>query len=131
MSVRYRRLVWALISCHALMREFHLFAAAGDSRDEDLQIDGIHDDEGYRRVRCLPAVQHQRDTRVHEIQVARHAHGGERSLSLRQRNFRGRPVADGEVRETIKHSTRPWGFKASLEGIGADGRVEYCQKSKV
>jgi len=49
-------------------------------------------------------------------------------LTLHHRIVRGRSVADGEARETLKHLTRLWGFKVSLEGIGEDGRVEYCQE---
>jgi spore cortex formation protein SpoVR/YcgB (stage V sporulation) len=47
---------------------------------------------------------------------------------LHRRIVRGRSVADVEARETLEHLTRPWGFKVSLEGIGEDGRVEYCQE---
>jgi stage V sporulation protein R len=113
------------------MREFHLFAVADHSRDENLEIDSIHDGEGYRRVRRVLAEQHQRDTQVPDIQVARYALDGDRSLTLQHRIFRGRPVAEGEARETLKHLTRLWGFKVSLEGIGEDGRTDYCQESKV
>jgi stage V sporulation protein R len=130
MSVRYRRLVSALISCHALMREFHLFAVADHWRGENLEIDSVHDDESYRRVRRVLAEQHQRDTQVPAIQVARYEHDGDRSLTSHHRIFRGRPVADGEARETLKHLTRLWDFKVSLEGIGEDRRVEYCREWK-
>jgi spore cortex formation protein SpoVR/YcgB (stage V sporulation) len=40
-------------------------------------------------------------------------------------------VAEGEARETLKHLTRLWGFKVSLEGIGEDGRIEYCEQCAV
>jgi stage V sporulation protein R len=113
-----------------LMREFHLFAVADHWRDENLEIDSIHDDEGYRRVRRVLAGQHQRDTQVPDIQVARYEHDGDRSLTLHHRIFRGRPVADGEARETLKHLTRLRGFKVSLEGIGEDRGVEYCRECK-
>jgi len=114
-----------------LMREFHLFAVADHSRDDELEIDSIHDDEGYRRVRQVLAEQHKRDCQVPDIQVARYAHDGDRSLTLHHRIFRGRPVADGEARETLKHLTRLWGFRVILEGIGEDGRVEYSQECRV
>jgi len=111
-----------------LMREFHLFAVADHSREETMEIDSIHDDEGYRRVRRLLAEQHKRDTQVPDIQVARYAQDGDRSLTLQHRIFRGRPIVETEARETLKHLARLWGFKVSLEGIGEDGRVEYCQE---
>ncbi|MBE0626590.1 MAG: SpoVR family protein [Burkholderiales bacterium] len=111
-----------------LMREFHLFAVADHSREETLEIDSIHDNDGYRRVRRLLAEQHKRDTQVPDIQVARCALDGDRSLTLQHSIFRGRPIVESEARETLKHLTRLWGFKVSLEGIGEDGRVEYSQE---
>ena len=113
-----------------LIREFRLFAVADHWREEELEIDSIHDDEGYRRVRRVLAEQHKRETVVPDIQVARYAVDSDRSLTLQHRVFRGRPVADGEARETLKHLARLWGFTVRLEGIREDGGLEYCQECK-
>ena len=113
-----------------LIREFHLFAVADHWRSEDLEIDSIHDDEGYRRVRGVLAEQHKREAVVPDIQVARYERDGDRSLTLQHRIFRGRPVVDGEAQETLKHLTRLWGFKVRLEGVRTDGGVEYCQECR-
>jgi stage V sporulation protein R len=111
-----------------LIREFRLFAVADHSRESELEIDSIHDDEGYRRVRHLLAEQHARHALVPDIQVARYERDGDRSLTLHHRIFRGRPVADGEAKETLKHLARLWGFKVRLERLREDGRVEYSQE---
>ena len=111
-----------------LIREMRLFAVADHAGVENLEIDSIHDDAGYRRVRRLLAEQHKRDGQVPDIQVARYDHGGDRSLTLQHRIFRSRPVAVDEAQETLKHLTRLWGFKVKLEGIGEASRVEYCQE---
>jgi stage V sporulation protein R len=113
-----------------LIREFRLFAVADYWREEELEIDSIHDDEGYRRVRRVLAEQHKRETVVPDIQVARYAIDSDRSLSLQHRVFRGRPLVDGEARETLKHLARLWGFTVRLEGIREDGGLEYCQECK-
>ena len=113
-----------------LMREFRLFAVADHSREDNLEIDSIHDDEGYRRVRQVLASQNKRDTQVPDIQVARYEQDGDRSLVLHHRIVRGRPVAAGEARDTLKHLARLWGFNVSLEGIGEDARVEYCHECR-
>jgi stage V sporulation protein R len=62
--------------------------------------------------------------------VVRYEGDGDRSLTLHHRIFRGRPVAEGEARETLKHLARLWGFTVNLEGIDEDGRVAYCQECK-
>ena len=106
-----------------LIREFRLFAIADHTGNATLEIDSIHDDEGYRRVRHLLAEQHKRDAVVPDIQVVRYERDGDRSLTLQHRILRDRPLAADEARETLKHLTRLWGFKVRLEGIGPVGGV--------
>jgi stage V sporulation protein R len=113
-----------------LMREFHLFAVADHSRKDQLEIDSIHDDDGYRRLRRVLSEQHKRDARVPDIQVVRYDRDGDRSLTLQHRIFRGRPVAEMDARETLKHLARLWGFNVNLEGIREDGSVEYCRECR-
>ena len=113
-----------------LMREFRLFAVADHTREEDLKIDSIHDEEGYRRVRRLLADQHKREAVVPDIQVCRYARDSDRSLSLQHRVFRGRPVVEGESRETLKHLARLWGFDVRLEGVYEGGGTAYTQECR-
>ncbi len=108
-----------------LIREFRLFAIADHTGKPALEIDSIHDDEGYRRVRSLLAEQNKRDALVPDIQVARYERDGDRSLILQHRILRHRPLASDDARETLKHLGRLWGFKVRLEGIGHDGGVTY------
>ncbi len=112
-----------------LIREFRLFAVADHERNETLEIDSIHDEAGYRRVRSLLAEQHKRDAMVPDIQVLRYARNGDRSLSLQHRIARGRPLAEVEAHETLKHLSRLWGFKVRLEGVREDGKIEYWQEA--
>ena len=114
-----------------LIRELRLFAVADHWRQDELRVDSIHDDEGYRRVRSLLAGQHKRETLVPDIQVGRYEHDGDRSITLQHRIHRDRPVAETSACETLKHLARLWGFDVRLEGIREDGVVEYCQECKV
>ncbi len=111
-----------------LIREFRFFAVADHWRSENLEIDSIHDDEGYRRVRQVLAGQHKRDVIVPDIRVARYERDGDRSLTLQHCISRDRPIAEGQARETIKHLARLWGFKVRLEGIRPNGSVEYYEE---
>jgi stage V sporulation protein R len=114
-----------------LIRELRLFAVADHWRRDELEIDAIHDDEGYRRVRALLAAQHKRENLVPDIQVARYEHHGDRSLTLQHRIHRDRPVAEGSAGETLKHLARLWGFTVRLEGLREDGVVEYSQECRI
>jgi stage V sporulation protein R len=96
-----------------LIREFRLFAIA-DREDEDAYlVDAIHNDEGYRRVRRLLAAQHNRDNQVPDVQVWRYDRRGDRSLTLRHRRHRGRPL-DDDAEQVLRHLHRLWGFTVRL-----------------
>ena len=106
-----------------LIRAFHLFAVADHQENPVLEIDSIHDEAGYRRVRKLLSEQYKRDNLVPDIQVARYDKEGDRSLVLTHQMQRGRPLAAREADEVLKHLERLWGFQVRLETVGEDGRV--------
>ncbi len=107
-----------------LIRDFHFFAVADHQQQPLLEIDSIHDDAGYQRVRQLLAEQHMRDSLVPDIQVARYDKEGDRSLVLVHQMQRGRPLAAGETDEVLKHLERLWGFDVRLETIPGNIPVE-------
>jgi len=105
-----------------LIREFRLFALADNEDDDEYEVDEIHDDAGYRRVRKLLADQHTRDARVPDVQVVRYARDGDRSLTLSYQLQRGRPLAK-QAEEVLKHLHRLWGFAVRLESKDEAGKA--------
>ena len=105
-----------------LIREFRLFAIADYDTEDDLGVEHIHDEAGYRQVRKLLARQHSLEYRVPDVQIQRYARDGDRSLTLRYRQARGRPLskAAGEV---LKHVRYLWGFPVRLETVGAGEKI--------
>lgn len=110
-----------------LIREFHLFAVADHEAKTQLEVDAIHNDEGYARLRRLLAAQYRLDQRLPDIQVARFARDGDRSLLLRHQVQRGRCLIEDQAGEVLKHLARLWGFTVTLQRSDADGRVESVQ----
>ena len=106
-----------------LIREFHLFAVADHQSNSQLEIDSIHDDAGYARVRRLLAEQNKRDTMLPDIQVARYERDGDRSLVLQHQRLRDRALDTAEAREVLRHLARLWGFRVKLEAVNETGRV--------
>ena len=106
-----------------LIREFHLFAVADHQDKPVLEIDSIHDEAGYQRVRRLLSEQYRRDNLVPDIQVARFDKEGDRSLVLTHQMQRGRPLAANEANEVLKHLERLWGFQVRLETVDEKGHV--------
>jgi stage V sporulation protein R len=106
-----------------LIREFHLFAIADHADEDDLVIDSIHDERGYKRVRKLLAQQHAQEMRVPDIQVVRFDRDGDRSLTLRHQRRRGRPLTEATA-EVLSHVRRLWGFPVRLETWDNDGPAD-------
>lgn len=107
-----------------LIREFRLFVIADHVGKAELEVDSIHDEQGYKRVRRMLADQYHRENMLPDIQVARYDRDGDRSLTLRNQIFRGRPLNDDEGNEVMRHLGRLWGFPVRLEAVDADDRVE-------
>src|SRR6476469_5009615 len=107
-----------------LIREFHLFVVADHVGKAELEVDSIHDEHGYKRVRRMLADQYKRENQLPEIQVTRYERDTDRSLLLRNQIFRGRPLLDDEANEVLRHLGRLWGFPVRLEAIDAEGRVD-------
>lgn len=103
-----------------LIREFRLFAIADREGEDELEVDSIHNEAGYRRVRRLLAQHYDRDSRLPDIQVVDFDRDGDRSLTLRHRIHRGRPLSDDHHR-VLEHLRYLWGFAVRLESVDADG----------
>jgi len=106
-----------------LMREFHLFAVADHEGEDDLVVDAIHNEHGFRRLRRLLASQYNRDQLLPDIQVTQYERAGDRSLTLRHQRSRKRPLAE-EANEVLRHLARLWGFTVRLETSDENGRLE-------
>jgi stage V sporulation protein R len=107
-----------------LIRDFRLFVVADHVGNAELEVDSIHDEHGYKRVRRMLADLYKRENQLPEIQVTRYERDGDRSLLLRNQIYRGRPLADDEANEVLRHLGRLWGFPVRLEAIDAEGRVD-------
>jgi len=105
-----------------LIREFHFFALADHEGRPFLEIDAIHNDAGYRRVRRLLAAQHDRDAILPDIEITGYDRSGSRALELRHRRHRGRSLGK-DARAVLWHLQRLWGFDVRLETVDEDGEV--------
>jgi stage V sporulation protein R len=106
-----------------LIREFHFFAIADYQEEMTFKVDSIHDDHGYRRVRKLLAQQHAQEMRVPDVQILRYDRDGDRSLTLRHNQRRGRPLNEAAAK-VVAHLRQLWGFPVRLEAWENDTRLE-------
>ncbi len=112
-----------------LMRDFHLFAVADHEDEENMQVDSIHNDGGYQRVRRLLASQYNRDGQIPDIQVVNYDHRGDRSLTLRHLQHRARPL-NNEAAEVMKHIARLWGFTVRLQTRDGAGKLVHTREAR-
>lgn len=112
-----------------LMRDFHLFAVADRQKEEELRVDCIHNEDGFRRLRRLLAAQYNRDNQLPDIQVLRYDRRGDRSLLLRHRQHRGQPLGE-DAGEVLKHLARLWGFTVRLESEDESGKSTNYKETR-
>src|SRR5690606_39419703 len=90
-----------------LIRDFRLFAVADYEDREYLEIDSIHNEHGYRRVRKLLSEQYNRDNLRPDVQIVGYGHAGDRSLRVQHRRHRGRNLS-GESARVMRTLQKPW-----------------------
>jgi stage V sporulation protein R len=107
-----------------LIRELRLFVIADRAGEPELEVDSIHDEHGYRRVRRVLAEHYKRENLLPDVQVVSYERDADRSLTLRNLIHRGRPLHEEETDEVLRHLGRLWGFSVRLDSVDSEGRVE-------
>jgi spore cortex formation protein SpoVR/YcgB (stage V sporulation) len=113
-----------------VIRDLHLFAVLDDDAQKELEIEAIHDDQGYQEIRQSLARQYNLGYREPNIQVYRVNRRGDRSLTLRHFRHDRRPLGEA-TEEVLKHLARLWGFTVRLEVETESGKVEQLQQITV
>ena len=105
-----------------VIRDFRLFGILDDDQKDELLVEAIHDDSGYRRIRELLAGQYNLGNREPNIQAWNVDLRGDRSLTLRHYQHDRKPLGSS-TEDVLKHLHRLWGFDVHLESIHGDQRL--------
>lgn len=105
-----------------VIRQFKLFALNDDDKDSHIEIDAIHNTNGYSRVREILADQNNLGSLEPNIQVYNVDVRGDRSLTLRHYQYNRKPLGSS-LDEVLRHMTRLWGFDVRLETVDEKGNV--------
>ncbi|QMV14074.1 SpoVR family protein [Vibrio spartinae] len=106
-----------------LIRDFKLFAITDDDRKNFIEVNSIHNEQGYQKVREKLAAQYNLSNIEPNIQVYNVDIRGDRSLSLQYVPHDRIPL-DPSYEEVLKHLHRLWGFEVILEEVKDTGRRE-------
>jgi len=100
-----------------IIRKFRFFALEDDEKKSTIDVEAIHDDEGYKRVRQVLSQQYNLSSNEPDIQVYNVNIRGNRALTLRHYQHNKRPLNE-ETSEVLKHVRRLWGYDVRLESVG-------------
>ena len=106
-----------------LMRDLKLFSFCDDEQDPQIEITGIHNDEGYRNVRETLSKQYNIGYRVPDIQVFDVDRWGDRSLSLRHYMVDQRPLDATSTVDVLNYVAFLWGYDVRLNSVDTNNEV--------
>ncbi len=104
----------------ALMRELKLFAVLDDEDKDYLEVSAIHDEWGYQKIRESLSANYNLGYQEPNIEVYSVDVRGNRSLTLRHDMHLGRPLAQADAEEVVRHLQTLWGFDVILESVAGD-----------
>jgi spore cortex formation protein SpoVR/YcgB (stage V sporulation) len=104
-----------------VIRDLKLFLVLDDDLSSEIEIEAIHNDEGYRLVREELAGQYNLGNREPNIQVVDIDMRGDRAMYLQHTQHNRRPL-DDNTDEVLKHLHQLWGFDVHLQSM-QDGEV--------
>ncbi|MCC6075031.1 SpoVR family protein [Pseudomonas sp. GCM10022188] len=105
-----------------LIREFRLFSILDDDQQDELLVDAIHDDSGYRTIRDHLAAQYNLGNREPNVQIWNVDRRGDRSLTLRHYQHERKPLGSS-TEDVLRHLHRLWGFDVHLDSMQGEQRV--------
>ena len=112
-----------------LIRDFRLFAVLDDDRRDKLQVDAIHDEQGYRKVREIFSEQYNLGAREPDLQVWNVDIRGDRSLTVRHFPHQRRPLGD-TTEAVLRHLAWLWSFPVRIETVDEAGDAKLLMESR-
>lgn len=105
-----------------MIRDFKLFSITDDDKYRQIEVDAIHNNAGYQKIRSTLSEQYNLGSIEPNIQVYDVDLRGDRSLTLRHTLFQRRPL-DKSANEVIKHTARLWGFDVRLQTVDEEDHI--------
>jgi len=104
-----------------LIRDLKLFHVRDDPEEQELRVDAIHDERGYRRIRQALARQHDMAWLQPDIQVVDVDLAGDRRLILQHQTLNGMLLEESEAKAVLQHVADLWSYDVVLREMDASG----------
>lgn len=113
-----------------LIRELKLFSILDDDTKNYIEIDSIHNEQGYQQIREALSAQYNLSNLEPNLQVYRVDVTGDRSMTLRYYPHANIDLG-ANTDEMARHVHRLWGFDVIIEQENSDGSCrEICRCPK-
>jgi spore cortex formation protein SpoVR/YcgB (stage V sporulation) len=107
----------------AVMRKFKFFSMVNDEKETHVEIAGIHNKDGFERVRWDLASQYVLLNHLPDIRTQDYHIRTDRALILRHYPKNDKKISEGDAMEVLKHIHRAWGHPVVLESVDPDGKI--------
>ncbi|WP_163937035.1 SpoVR family protein [Paraferrimonas sp. SM1919] len=97
-----------------VIRDMQLFAISDNAKKKYIEVEAIHDEQGYKQIRQTLSEQYNLANNEPNIQVYNVDLKGDRSLTLHYVPHQEIPL-DKSFNEVLKHCHRLWGFEVILK----------------
>jgi spore cortex formation protein SpoVR/YcgB (stage V sporulation) len=103
-----------------VIRDFRLFAVGNDASEPAVQVDAIHDERGYRRVRKKLARHYDASSDDPQLEVTDADLSGARRLVVTHRVRNGVLLDKDECDRTLLYLAQLWGYRVRLVEVDGD-----------
>ena len=105
-----------------VMRDFHFFYLDDDDSQETVNVEAIHNEQGYQKIREQLAQQYNLSYREPDIQIYDVNVQGDRALTLHHFMNNRRPLGKDTI-EVVKHIRQLWGYDVKLHSVDEQGEI--------
>ncbi len=110
-----------------LMRDFRFFAMEDDSDSRFIEILGIHDKQGFYKVRETLSAQYRLDELMPVMGVAEYYDKTDRRLVIQHQQHDKKPLEQKHISEITKHIHRLWEHPVIIQTVANDEVVSEVQ----
>jgi stage V sporulation protein R len=98
----------------ACIRSFGLFRVVDDEDADELEVEAIHDERGYRKIRRALSKHYDIAYRDPDIQIVDVDLAGDRRLMLQHRVLNGVLLEEDDAENVLQHIADLWGYDVRL-----------------
>ncbi|HVY85827.1 MAG TPA: SpoVR family protein [Caulobacterales bacterium] len=98
----------------ALIRNFGFFRVVDDEEADELEVEAIHDERGYRKIRRALSKHYDVAYRDPDIQIVDVDLAGDRRLMLQHRVLDGVLLEEDDAESVLQHVADLWGYDVRL-----------------